>query len=103
MNDLLSNLESQFGREDTYAYADDLSEIVTDEGSALSCIHTVKHWAQENGLELNMKTSMGLMRSVSSEKLLALSDMLSPREQATKFLIRTTRKLISIGTPSSEL
>ena len=55
MNDLLSQLESQFGREDTYAYADDLSEIVTDEGSALSCIHTVKHWAQENGLELNMK------------------------------------------------
>ena len=55
MNDLLSQLESKFGREDTYAYADDLSEIVTDEGSALSCIHTVKQWALENDLELSMK------------------------------------------------
>ena len=55
MYDLLLKLESQFGKEDTYAYADDLSEIVTDEGSALSCIHTVKQWALENDLELNMK------------------------------------------------
>ena len=46
----------------------------------------------------NMKTSIGLVRSVSSKRLLALSDMLSPCELATNFLIRTTRKLISIGT-----
>ena len=55
MNDLFLNLEFQFGKEDTYVYADDLSEIVTYESSALSCIHTVKQWALENDLELNMK------------------------------------------------
>ena len=47
----------------------------------------------------SMKKSMGLVKSVNSDRLLTVANMLSPREQATKYLIRVTKKLLIAGTP----
>ena len=55
MNDLIGTLEDKFGKENTAAFADDLAEIITEEANADSCIHTVRSWAIENDVELNMK------------------------------------------------
>ena len=42
MNNLIGTLE-------------DLAEIITKEENADSCIHTVRSWAKENDVELNIK------------------------------------------------
>ena len=55
MNDLIGTLEDKFGKENTAAFADDLAEIITEEANADSCIQTVRSWAEENDVELNMK------------------------------------------------
>ena len=55
MNDLIGTLEDKFGKENTAAFADDLAEIITEEANADSCINTVRSWANENDVELNMK------------------------------------------------
>ena len=51
----------------------------------------------------SMKKSMGLVKSVNSDRLLTVANMLSPREQATKYLIRVTKKLLIAGTPKNEI
>ena len=51
----------------------------------------------------SMKKSLGLVKSVNTDRLLSVANMLSPREQATKYLIRVTSKLLAAGTPRSEV
>ena len=55
MNDLIAILENKFGRENTTTFADDLSEMITEEANAESYIKTVRSRAQDNDMELNMK------------------------------------------------
>ncbi len=51
----------------------------------------------------SMKKSMGLVKSVNTDRLLSVSNMLSPKEQATKYLIRVSWKLLTAGTPKNEI
>ena len=57
----------------------------------------------EGNFLCSMKKSLGLVKSVNTNRLLSVANMLSPREQATKYLIRVTSKLLAAGTPRSEV